>query len=56
MIIAVIDKQWDRVTFYHRSIPETTNVTIRSLKAANKSGVDVKDVLQAYSLGHAPSL
>jgi hypothetical protein len=56
MIIAVIDKQRDRVIFYHRSIPTETDVSIRSLKSANKSGVDVKDVLQAYSLGAAPSL
>lgn len=56
MIIAVIDRQWSFITFYHRSIPETTKVSARDLKSANKSGVDVKDVLNAYSLGHGPSL
>ncbi len=56
MIIAVIDKAWDRVTFYHRSIPETTEIPTRTLKGVNKAGVDVKDVLQAYRLGAAPSL
>lgn len=57
MIMAVIDKQWERVTFYHRNINEVTEVGVRDLKAANKgNGPDVSDILRAYQLGNSPSL
>lgn len=57
MIMAVVDKQWQRVTFYHRGIHGETVVGVRELKAANKgSGPDVSDILRAYSLGQSPSL
>jgi hypothetical protein len=57
MIMAVIDKQWDRVTFYHRGISAPTQVGIRDLKSSNKSsGPDVSEILRAYQLGNAPSL
>jgi hypothetical protein len=57
MIMAVVDKQWERVTFYHRGIAMPTEVGVKDLKAANKgSGPDVSDILRAYSLGQAPSL
>lgn len=57
MILVVIDKQWDRVTFYHRGLAFPTQVGIRDLKASNKgSGPDVSDILKAYQFGNAPSL
>lgn len=57
MIMAVIDKQWERVTFYYRGINGATEVGVRDLKAANKgSGPDVSDILRAYSLGNSPTL
>lgn len=57
MIMAVLDKQWERVTFYHRGINGTTEVGVRDLKSANKgSGPDVADILRAYSLGNSPTL
>ncbi len=57
MIVAVIDKEWARVTFYTRGIPEATEVSFRDIKSSNKgSGPDVSDILKAYQLGHAPSL
>lgn len=57
MIMAVIDDQWGRVTFYHRGIPTATQVGVNDLKASNKnSGPDVSDILKAYQLGNAPSL
>jgi len=57
MIVAVIDKRWDRVTFYHRSIPETTTVSFRDMKMAAKgNGPDVGEILKAYQLGNSPSL
>lgn len=57
MILAVIDPEWDRVTFYHRGINSSTEVSARDLKASNKgSGPDVSDILKAYSLGNSPGL
>jgi hypothetical protein len=57
MIVAVIDKQMDRVTFYHRGIHLPTECSMRDLKSSNKgAGPDVSDVLKAYQLGNAPSL
>lgn len=57
MIMVVIDKEWDRVTFYHRGIALPTQLGVRDLKAANKgTGPDVSDILRAYQLGNAPSL
>ena len=56
MIMAVIDKEWDRVTFYYSGIAERAEVTIRDMKASNKgSGPDVSDILRAYQVGHAPA-
>ncbi|SAK83831.1 hypothetical protein AWB81_04242 [Caballeronia arationis] len=56
MIVAVIDKEWSRVRFYHRGLPEATDVSFRDLKSASKSGPDVSDILRAYQVGHSPSL
>lgn len=57
MIVAVIDKQWERVTFYHRGIHSRTEVGMRDIKAANKgNGPDVSEILKAYQVGNSPSL
>jgi hypothetical protein len=57
MIMVVIDKQWQRATFYHRGIALATEVGVRDLKVANKgNGPDVSDILKAYQMGNAPSL
>lgn len=57
MIVVVIDKQWERVTFYHRGMHERTEAGMRDLKAANKgNGPDVSEILKAYQVGHSPSL
>lgn len=57
MIMAVIDKDWDRVTFYHRGIPEATVLSARDLKTVNKnSGPDIKDILTAFRAGSSPNL
>jgi hypothetical protein len=57
MIVAVIDKEWNRVTFYHRGLPDPTEVSFRDIKASSKgSGPDVSDILKAYTLGNAPRL
>jgi len=56
MIMAVVDKEWDRVTFYHRGVNGETSVSLRDMKIANRNtGPDVSDILKAYQLGNAPS-
>jgi hypothetical protein len=57
MIITVIDRQYERITFYHRGIAASTTVSLRDIKVANKgSGPDIGDILKAYSLGNSPQL
>lgn len=57
MIIAVIDNDYGRVTFYHRGISMPTHVRLRDLKTSNKgSGPDIGDILKAYQVGQSPSL
>lgn len=57
MLLIVIDKEYDRATFYHKGIPDPTQVSKREMESANKgSGPNVSDILKAYSLGSSPSL
>lgn len=57
MILVVVDRTWERVTFYHRGIVAGTSVGIKDIKAANKgSGPDIGDILKAYMLGNSPKL
>jgi hypothetical protein len=55
MILAVIDKHWERVTFYHRGLATASKLSLKEIKAGNKgSGPDVTDIMKAYMLGNAP--
>lgn len=55
MILIVIDREWDIVTFYHRGIAQSTVVSTKDLKSAAKDkGQDISDFLKAYSMGNAP--
>lgn len=57
MILVVVDRTWERVTFYHRGISAATSMGIKDIKAANKgSGPDISDILKAYMLGNSPKL
>ena len=56
MIIAVIDPDMERVTFYHDGINAATDVSIREISASNKSkGPDIMDMLNLYKQGAAPT-
>jgi len=56
MIMAVVDKFADRVTFYSEGIAESTNLSLREIRTANKgAGPDVSEILKAYQLGSSPS-
>ena len=58
MIVAVIDREWARVEFYHRGIPEVSNLGFKDIKGYSKgsSGPDVAEILRAYSMVSAPRL
>jgi hypothetical protein len=57
MIMAVVDTEWDRVTFYHRDIKLPTQLSVKELKVSNKgTGPDVGEILKAYQLGNSPSI
>lgn len=57
MILVVIDRQSERITFYHRGIDTATNVGLRDIKVSNKSGgADISDFLKSYMMGNNPSL
>lgn len=56
MIIVVVDREWERVTFYHRGIAMATEVSLRDIKISAKSkGPDIMDLLKAFQQGNAPS-
>lgn len=57
MFLVVINKQYERVTFYHRGINQATELGVRDLKASQKgNGPDVSDILRAYTMGQNPRL
>ena len=56
MLIAVVDKEWGRVTFYTRGITAGTDVSFKEIKAANKSkGIDPMDVMKNMLAGNPVS-
>lgn len=58
MIMVVIDTEWDRATIYTRSIEEPTVQSIKEMKQAGskKNGVDVAEILKAYTMGSTPTI
>lgn len=57
MIVAVMDLQFNRIVFYHRGIPQPTDLSLKDLKVSNKgTGPNIGDMLKDLGLGLAPSL
>lgn len=57
MILVVVDRTWEMVTFYHRGLATGTTIGVKSLKASNKgTGPDIGDILKAYMIGNSPKL
>lgn len=57
MILVVIDKSWEQVTFYHRGITAFSKVSVKDLKSSSKKdGGDVNAILKAFIEGKAPTL
>ena len=56
MLLAVVDKGWQRCSIYTRGIDGYTDVAWRDLKISSKDGgSQVTDILKAYMLGTAPN-
>lgn len=57
MLIVVVDREWERVTFYHRGISQATEVSIKEIKGASKSskGGDIQDFMKSLMQGSAPT-
>lgn len=52
MIIAVVDREWERVTFYSRGIASATDLSIKEIKAGAKNkGPDIGDILKSFNMG-----
>ena len=53
MIIAVVDREWERVTFYTRGMAASTDLSIKEIKSANKNGKgpDILDVMKSFNQG-----
>lgn len=57
MIILVMDRRWQRATFYTRGIKNTTTVSFKDLHSIEKSGgSDIGDILAAFRAGNAATL
>lgn len=56
MLFVVVDREYDRVSFYTRGIHGSSDFSIKEIKAANKGkGLDVTDLLKTFTMGQAPS-
>ena len=57
MMLVVIDREWERVTFYHRGINGGTELNIRDIKAINKksNGADIADIMRSLMQNNSPS-
>jgi hypothetical protein len=50
MILAVIDKSWERITFYYRGIEDSTTLSVKDLHGTKSKGNDgnVADILKSF--------
>lgn len=56
MIIVVIDREFERVTYYTRGVAASTDLSVKEIKAASKGkGPDIGDILKSFTLGNAPT-
>lgn len=57
MILVVIDRDYQRINFYHDGIRLPTSVGLRDIRGASKdSGPSILDILNAYKQGQTPTL
>lgn len=55
MIVAIVDPEWEQVTFYFNGIPQPSTMSVRSMKSAKAKGPDISDVMRSLLEGKAPT-
>lgn len=56
MIVAIVEPDWDRVTFYFNGIAHPSTMSTKTLKSGSKDkGPDVADVMRSLLEGKAPT-
>jgi hypothetical protein len=58
MIIVVIDREWEMVSYYSRGIDHPTQVSVKDIKKRAKgsnNGSELLNILKSYNLGSTPS-
>ncbi len=58
MIIVVIDRDWEMVSYYSRGITHPTQVSVKDIKkrAKKENGTELMSILKSYNLGNTPSI
>ncbi len=57
MILVVVDRDYERVSFYHDGMRLPSTLSVRELRSTNKgTGPSIMDILAAYKQGQAPTL
>ncbi len=53
MVMAVIDKEWERIFWYYRGIHESTVTSVKDIKNSNKNsnGTEVLDIMKSFMSG-----
>lgn len=55
MILVVVDKSWERITYYYRGINESSNVSIKEIKTSGKED-NTLEFMKAFLQGSAAAL
>lgn len=56
LILAVVDKDWNRVSIYTKSVAGSLDIRMKDMKSVGGTkGPDVGEILKAYQLGNQPS-
>lgn len=52
MLLVIVDREWNRVTFYTRGITESTDLSLKDIKAkSGNKGPDLLDMMKAMNMG-----
>lgn len=55
MVIAIVDTEWEQVTFYFNGIAYPSTIKISSMKGSKAKGPDISDVMKSLLEGKAPT-
>jgi hypothetical protein len=54
MILVVLDREWERATFYYRGMDSGTVTSFKALKNSANKGMDIFDVFKSLNSGNSP--